>query len=97
MVIVALAGCQGFSTAAGSIAVFTGGAATGVVSAKQRGNAVFSVGGAAHGGQRDVYTGEPNGATEVDRSAGISVFSEGVGIASDDDLGWAAHTRRSVS
>lgn len=84
--VLGLAGCQSVS----NVAVFGGGIATGAVVAKEKGNAILSVGGGAHAGSRDVPTMT---STETDRSAGVSIYSEGVGVASEDGIGVAAHSR----
>ncbi len=80
-----LGGCASVA----NIAAFGGGVATGAVVAKDRGDAIITVGGGAHVGSRDV----PAGSTASGRGVGASVISEGVGIASNGGVGWAAHSR----
>ena len=82
---VAATGC-GLGHTAGNVAAFTGGLPTGVVTGKERGNAVWSVGGAAFAGTREL-------AETRDRGIGAGVQSSGVGIASDDNLSVALHSR----
>ncbi len=86
----ALAGCKGLGNTVANFAALGGGVATGTVQARQRGDAVFAVGGAVHAGPRTI-DGEDE--DEDDASAGASVQRAGVGVSSADDLGLAVHSR----
>ena len=81
------AGCAAAKAGTVSVVGFTAGMPTGVVAARERGNAVLRLAGAAHAGTTTTALGDDDG------SVGGSVDAAGIGIASVDRLGWAAHSR----